>query len=149
MLKAKEIKFGLQVIFMKKGFFLFLAALAFLQCSKDEETGDTIIPTEVTTLSQGSFQSAAHSTSGTVKLAQDPQGKKYLIFENFKTDSGPDLRIWLAVDKTAQDYTELSKSVPAGSFKVDVPASTDINKQKYVLIWCKQFTVLFGSAQLN
>lgn len=145
----KAIKFGLQVIFMNKGFLLLLLALAFLQCSKEEVAGDTNIPADLTTLSQGSFQSAAHSTSGTVKLAQDPQGKKYLVFENFKTDSGPDVRIWLAVDKTAQDYTELSKTVPSGNFKIDVPASTDTNKQKYVLIWCKQFTVLFGSAQLK
>ena len=134
---------------MRNGLFLFLVAFSLVQCSKEAESGDTDIPTDLTTISQGSFQAAAHATSGTVKLAQDSQGKKYLIFENFKTDSGPDVRIWLATDKTAQDYTELSKTVPSGSFKIDVPSSTPTNKQGYVLIWCKQFTVLFGSAQLK
>ncbi|MDZ4706940.1 MAG: DM13 domain-containing protein, partial [Saprospiraceae bacterium] len=43
----------------------------------------------------------------------------------------------------------LSKTVPTGNFKIDVPASADTNKHSYVLIWCKQFTVLFGSAQLK
>lgn len=133
---------------MKKGILLLLVSVSMWQCSK-EETGDTNIPTNVTILSQGTFSPAAHNTSGVVKLARDPQGKKYLLFENFMTDSGPDVRIWIATDKTAQDYTELSKTVPSGNFKIDVPASADTNKQSYVLIWCKQFTVLFGSAQLK
>jgi len=134
---------------MKQGLLLcFLVSLSFWQCSK-EATGDIDIPTNVTILAQGTFSPAAHNTSGVVKLATDPQGKKYLIFENFQTDSGPDVRIWIATDKTAKDYTELSKTVPTGNFKIDVPASADTNKQSYVLIWCKQFTVLFGSAQLK
>lgn len=133
---------------MKKGILLLLVSVSFWQCSK-EATGDTNIPADVTILSQGIFSPAAHNTSGVVKLASDAQGKKYLLFENFMTDSGPDVRIWIARDKTAQDYTELSKTVPTGNFKIDVPASADTNKHSYVLIWCKQFTVLFGSAQLK
>lgn len=135
---------------MFKGIMLFLVAALCFQCSKELEEGDPNgIPANLTTISQGSFVSAAHPTSGTVKLAKDAQNKKYLVFENFKTDSGPDIRIWLATDKTGQTYTELLNTVPVGTYKVDVPSSVDTEAQKHVLIWCKKFTVLFGSAELK
>ena len=133
---------------MKLNLILCLFSFIVLACDKSEVEGDPI-PADLTTLSQGSFVSAAHPTSGTVKLATDGAGKKYLVFENFKSDPGPDLRIWLAEDKSATNYTELSTSVPYGNFKIDIPVGADPNKQTYVLIWCKAFTVLFGSAQLK
>jgi len=135
---------------MKKGILLLLVSMMLWQCSKETEQGDSsAIPTDLTTLSQGVFQPAAHNTSGTVKLAKDTKGNKYLVFENFKTDPGPDVRIWIAVDKTDKDYTELSKTVFTGTFKIDVPATTDTNKKNQVLIWCKAFSILFGSAELK
>lgn len=133
---------------MKLNLILFLFSFFVLACDKSEVEGDPI-PADLTTLSQGSFESAAHPTSGTVKLAKDGAGKKYLVFENFKSDPGPDLRIWLAEDKSATNYTELSTTVPSGNFKIDVPGGADTSKRTYVLIWCKAFTVLFGSAQLK
>lgn len=133
---------------MKLNPIFFLFSFFFLACDKAEVEGDPI-PADLTTLSQGSFESAAHPTSGTVKLAKDGAGKKYLVFENFKSDPGPDLRIWLAEDKSGTNYAELSTTVPSGNFKIDVPAGSDTSKRTYVLIWCKAFTVLFGSAQLK
>jgi hypothetical protein len=92
-----------------------------------------------------------HPTSGTVKLVTDKNDatKKSLVFENFKTDAGPDLRIYLAEDTKATNYTEVIKLTNTGSFTVDIPASAKLDKQKYVLIWCQQFAVLFGSAKLE
>ncbi|HNR05819.1 MAG TPA: DM13 domain-containing protein [Saprospiraceae bacterium] len=133
---------------MKRKLILLLFSFSILACNRDEVEGDPI-PADLTTLLQGSFESAAHPTSGTVKLAKDGAGKKYLVFENFKSDPGPDLRIWLAEDKSATNYSELSTTVPSGNFKIDVPPGADTSTRTYVLIWCKAFTVLFGSAQLK
>ena len=133
---------------MKPKPILFILLLSLLACERSEVQGDPI-PADLTTLLQGSFESAAHPTSGTVKLAKDAAGKKYLVFENFKSDPGPDLRIWLAEDKSATNYAELSTTVPSGNFKIDVPSGADTPKRTHVLIWCKAFTVLFGSAQLK
>ncbi len=134
---------------MNKILLLTLLTMGMLSCNKELKEGDNNIPTNLTIITQGSFSGAAHPTSGIVKLAKDPAGKKYLVFENFKTDPGPDIRIWIAEDKTDKSYTELSKTVFTGTFKIDVPADVDTAKKTYVLIWCKAFSVLFGSAQLN
>ncbi|MGB3528234.1 MAG: DM13 domain-containing protein [Saprospiraceae bacterium] len=134
---------------MKTIFAIMFLGLLSISCNKALEEGSGDIPTDLTVISQGSFNGAAHPTTGTVKLSKDTAGKKYLVFENFSTDAGPDIRIWIAEDKSANNYTELSKTVFTGSFKIDVPAELDTTKKSYVLIWCKAFAVLFGSAQLK
>jgi hypothetical protein len=99
----------------------------------------------------GMFANGVHPTSGTVKVVADKTDakKKYLSFENFKTDAGPDLYVYLAEDKTAKGFISVMKLDKTGTFVLDVPANADLSKQKYVLIWCQQFTVLFGSAKLE
>lgn len=95
--------------------------------------------------------SGAHTTSGSIKIAEDAQDKtkKYLVFDNFKTDAGPDLKIYLSDDLKATNFVEVAKLDKTGSFSELVPTNANLDKQKYVLIWCKQFSVLFGSAQLK
>lgn len=60
---------------------------------------DTTKPAE----SRRAFSNGVHAVSGTVKIVVDKTDatKKYLSFENFKTDMGPDLYIYLAEDKNA------------------------------------------------
>jgi hypothetical protein len=36
-----------------------------------------------------------------------------------------------------------------GTFSVGLPAGADPSKQRFVIIWCKAFSVLFGSAELK
>ena len=108
---------------------------------------DTTKPAEAT----GMFSNGAHAVSGTVKVVVDKTDatKKYLSFENFKTDAGPDLYIYLAEDKNATGSIIVMKLDKTGTFTLDIPSTANLTKQKYVLIWCKQFTVLFGSAKLE
>lgn len=109
----------------------------------------TTVTGNLTTIYQATFTGSAHTTTGTVKLAKDAEGKKYLVFDNFKTDSGPDLRVYLSEDLSANNYTEITNKVINGSFQLDVNASIDTDKKRKVLIWCKAFSVLFGSADLK
>jgi Electron transfer DM13 len=141
---------------MKKILVIFSITLCIWSCVKTE----TLTPV-TQSLSQaiidgkqeslGTFTAGVHPTSGTVKVVVDKTDakKKYLSFENFKTDAGPDLYIYLAEDKSAKGYVSVVKLDKTGTFALDVPASADLTKQKYVLIWCQQFTVLFGSAKLE
>ncbi|TAE38038.1 MAG: hypothetical protein EAZ70_01015 [Runella slithyformis] len=100
-------------------------------------------------IAQGTFMgSGRYSASGVVKR-YEKGAKQTLVFEDFKIDSGPDLRIYLAEDKSAKGFVELSSKVNSGNFFLELPANTDLAKQKQVLIWCKQFTVLFGNAELK
>ena len=130
---------------MKKVIIAIGFAFLFFACKKENPPID---PT-LTILKQGTFQDEVHATSGTVKLAEDEAGKLYLVFENFSTDSGPDLYFYLSADKMATDFTEVSSTVGSGDFQLALPAGTDTAAQTYVLVWCKQFSVLFGSAKLE
>jgi Electron transfer DM13 len=130
---------------------IFIALIAFSPaCSKDADTASddiTLAPDDVV-LSSGSFVSGAHATSGTVKLIKSKNGDKFLILENFKFDSGPDLRLYLSTSKKDDNYTEITGSPALGNVKLPVPSSADTDTQKYLLLWCEQFSVLFGHAAL-
>ncbi|MCF8324661.1 MAG: DM13 domain-containing protein [Leadbetterella sp.] len=100
-------------------------------------------------LLEGKFVNGAHPTSGTAKIFEAKDGKRTLIFESLKSDAGPDLRIYIANDKAVTNFVELSNKVENGNKMYDIPAKVDLSKQKFVLIWCKQFSVLFGHAELK
>lgn len=100
-------------------------------------------------LLEGKFVNDAHPTSGIAKIYEAKDGKRTLVFENLKSDAGPDLRIYIANDKAVTNFVELSNKVENGNKMYDIPAKVDLNKQKFVLIWCKQFSVLFGHAELK
>lgn len=141
---------------MKKIFVVLSMTLLLSSCVKNEEltpVNQTIPPAIIngTQESLGTFSNGAHPTSGAVKVVADKTDakKKYLSFENFKTDAGPDLYVYLAEDKAAKGFTSVMKLSKTGTFVLDVPANVDLTKQKYVLIWCQQFSVLFGSAKLE
>lgn len=142
---------------MKKIIILSISLFVVSACAKDQALTpvaqttpvniDTTKPAEAT----GTFSSGAHPTSGMVKVVVDKMDatKKYLSFENFKTDAGPDLYIYLAEDKNATGSVSVTKLDKTGTFTLDIPSAANLTKQKYVLVWCKSFTVLFGSAKLE
>ncbi len=110
----------------------------------------TVFSTENKTLVyQGDFSGSAHPTSGKASVYKDSAGKFFLLLNDLKTDSGPDLRLYLAKDKNAGGFIELSKGVSPGNTVYELPAGTDISQKMNVLVWCKLFAVLFGSAELQ
>lgn len=101
------------------------------------------------TVLQGSFQSAVHTTSGTVRVVTE-NNKRSLVFDNFKTDAGPDLRVYLATNTNATDFVELGTlKASNGSFAYEIDNSINLEQRSHVLIWCKRFSVLFGNAILT
>ncbi|MBO0932345.1 DM13 domain-containing protein [Fibrella aquatilis] len=99
-------------------------------------------------LSRGAFMNGIHSVSGTVSV-YEKAGVRTLVFTDFRTDGGPDLRIYVAENTALRNFVEVTKLDKSGNFSVDLPANVDPAKQRSVLIWCKAFSVLFGSAELN
>ncbi len=139
---------------MKTSTFLLLACLccSFLGCDKKEDNQtpntDTFDANGKTLLGSANFSSAAHATSGTVKVYSD-NTSKYLVLENFKTDKGPDLYIYLSNDLKATNFSNITKlDQYSGSFFFKFDKTVDEKTKDKVLIWCKQFSVLFGSADL-
>ena len=88
-----------------------------------------------------------HNAQGNIKVVSLPDGGKILRLENFKSTNGPNVHVYLSSDKRATDYVDLGKlKANNGNQNYNISAGTDITKHNIVLIWCKDFSVLFGSA---
>jgi hypothetical protein len=138
---------------MRKYFFSFISMslLSLVSCKKERTpaTADNPVPVG-TTLSQGTFVSNAHTSSGTVKIVKNTNNKVSLVFQNFKTDNGPDLRVWLATNTSASSYVEVGVlTAVSGNFSYELNTSVNYAANNTVLIWCEDFSVLFGHAVLQ
>lgn len=135
---------------MKKIAFALALVIFISSCKKSalDNTNETL-PTG-TVLSSGNFVSNSHPTTGMAKIIIDAAGKKFLVIENLKTDNGPDLRIWLSPNNTASPYQEvgLLKAV-TGNFSYELSGNINHALNNRVLIWCEDFSVLFGHAVLQ
>jgi len=108
-------------------------------------------------LASGQFHSSAHETKGTATVFQLADNKKTLRLTNFSTSNGPDVHVYLVAVADAKDNDTVTKSefVDLGSMKgnigdqnYELPANTDLAKYHAVTIWCKRFSVNFGTAPL-
>jgi hypothetical protein len=108
-------------------------------------------------LATGVFHSGAHETKGTAAVFQLADGKKTLRLTDFATSNGPDVHVYLVAADDAKDNDSVTKAgfVDIGTLKgnigdqnYELPANTDIAKYRAVTIWCKRFSVNFGTAPL-
>jgi Electron transfer DM13 len=91
-----------------------------------------------------------HDAEGIAKQISLEDGRQFVRFENFKVTNGPDLFVYLATDKSASDFVDLGKlKANNGNQNYQIPPGTDLSKYNTVVIWCKAFSVLFGSAELK
>ena len=109
-------------------------------------------------LASGQFHSGAHETKGMAAVFQLADGKKTLRLTNFETSNGPDVHVYLVAAQDAKDNDSVTKAgfVDLGSLKgnigdqnYELPANADLAKYRAVTIWCKRFSVNFGTAPLN
>ena len=107
----------------------------------------------VQTLRTGSFVGAGdgiHNAEGMAKVVPLQDGSSILRLENLRVTNGPDLYVYLATDKSASDFVSLGKlKANNGNQNYDIPTETDLTNYDTVLIWCRPFSVLFGSAELT
>lgn len=136
---------------------VFLAFLGLTACSKSAETPDqapvdnsSFNPATATLLRQGSLTgNMNYAVSGTVKLYA-AHGKHYLRFENFSSSNGPDLKVYLSADTRATQFLSLGnlKGV-SGTQTYEITQMPDFARLNHLLIWCQQFSVLFGHSVLQ
>lgn len=103
-------------------------------------------------VTRGVWQSADdfHFTNGDALLIETAPGVYTLRVENFSVRNGPDVYVLLSPTNgyTGEALNLGSLKGTDGAFNYDVPAGTDITQYKSAIIWCKQFDVLFGYAEL-
>lgn len=91
-----------------------------------------------------------HNAEGISKIIQIENDTNILRLENLKATNGPDLYVYLSTGKTATDFISLGRlKGNIGNQNYAIPSGTDLTKYNTVLIWCRAFSVLFGSARLS
>jgi|SRR5688572_1849910 len=139
---------------MKKLFLLFTILISF-SCSEDENNtptapiNDTFDPGQATLVKAGILMGVGHSVNGTVKIYDDA-GKKVVALDPFSSQNGPDLKVYLSTDQNASQYINLGplKST-TGKQSYEITGMPNLEEYKFVLVWCQEFSVLFGKAELQ
>ena len=91
-----------------------------------------------------------HNTEGAAKVIPLQDRGSILRLENFRSTNGPNVHVYMSTNKDATDFVDLGRlKANNGNQNYNIPIGINVAKYKYVLIWCKDFSVLFGSAQLT
>ena len=105
----------------------------------------------VATLAEGAFVGRSHPTSGRALVITDGD-RRFLRFEGFETDNGPDLNVYLATgppDGSPGDFIDLGDlKGNIGDQNYEIPEGANLSSHATVFIWCVRFGVAFGAAPL-
>src|ERR671918_939841 len=113
--------------------------------SQGSETNDSLLTGSFIGVGDG-----IHDAQGIVKVIPVESGGNVLRLEDLVVTNGPDLYVYLSTDKSASDFVNLGRlKANIGNQNYPIPAGTDMTKYDTVLIWCRAFSVLFGSAELK
>lgn len=112
---------------------------------------------EIVTLASGSFIGRSHPAEGQALVLNDGSEQRFLRFEDFATDNGPDLNVYLVADTSADgdsgtfddDFVDLGDLTGnIGPQNYEIPTGVDLDRYNTVVIWCVRFGVAFGAADL-
>ena len=162
-MRKRNALIGLAIVVAVSGWYAFRPERLFVNTTVNESLGAVAASagaTEAapTTLAMGNFHSNAHDTKGTATVLDLGGGRRVLRLTNFETSNGPDVRVYLVAAPDVQDNNTVKTAgfVELGPMKgnigdqnYDIPASVDLANYRTVTIWCKRFSVNFGSAPLT
>jgi hypothetical protein len=112
---------------------------------------------QIVTLAQGGFVPLGrYSGEGTALVLNDGTDQRFLRFENFSTDNGPDLRVYLTAsdangDTGAFDDDFVDLGVLKGNIgdqNYEIPTDVDLSVYDTVVVWCVRFSTPFTAADL-
>jgi hypothetical protein len=134
---------------------LMLILLVASSCTKNDGTAaitlndrvDTIAKLVVNTI-PGTFLSNGENVKGVAKV-YTKDGKLTLALEDFSTNNGPDLHVYLSKEKQPVNFIDLGRlKATAGNQLYDISGMPDFAQYKFALIHCQQYNHLFGSAEI-
>jgi hypothetical protein len=151
-------KYGAVTVWCKRfGVNFTTAPLAMADMPAAASTAEPM-PTSPEAIAAGSFHSNAHETKGSATVYRRTDGTRVLRLANFETSNGPDVRVYLVAAADVNDEATVTRAgfIELGKLKgnkgdqnYEVPASVDLAKYRSVTIWCKRFSVNFGTAPLE
>jgi hypothetical protein len=120
----------------------------------DAEAAGTVV-----TQYEGTFGPRSHPGEGIAKVLNDGTEQRFLRFEDFATDNGPDLNVYLTTadaDADAGEFGAAGQFVDLGDLKgnigeqnYEIPPDVDLEEFDTVVIWCVRFGVAFAAADLS
>jgi hypothetical protein len=126
-------------------------AVANVNASPTETGAEPDVRPQNLALARGMFSSGEHETSGKATVIRLAKGGTVLTLTGFETSPGPDLRVYLVTGGP----DDLGDIVDLGGLKgnkgdqeYDLPPSVDLKRHRTVVVWCRAFSVAFGSAHL-
>ena len=121
-----------------------------------DETQPASAEPQIIVEASGSFVSRSHPTEGSANVLGDGSGRRFLRLEDFHTDNGPDLNVYLsaappdapagAFDDDFVDLGDLKGNVGAQNY--EIPVGLDLDRYSTVAVWCVRFSVVFGASAL-
>lgn len=127
----------------------------FLSCEEENNTptkpvDDNFDPTMATKLKMGSFVNVGGHTVSGMASTYDDNGIKVVLLDPFTSQNGPDLKVYLSKDANASAYINLGNlKSTAGKQSYNIPGNPNLDEYPYVLVWCQQFSVGFGRAEIQ
>ena len=126
-------------------FFIFVSCEEQGALTKDKVDDPIEVPTTGLKYS-GPFVSApGESVSGFAKIYLE--NERQLALENLNT-SGPDLKVYLSKTDKPDEFVNLG-SFSNSKINYAIPTGIDVSVYKYVIIYCQQYSVIFGVATLT
>ena len=129
--------------------------ISFASCKKEttptvvlNEKVDTAAAKPVTGSSDFSNGSYGQVT-GTARIYVT-NGKYQLALENFASSNGPDLKVYISKEQQPFNFVNLgSLKSTSGNQLYDIPATVNVKDYTYALIYCQQYSHLFGYTQFT
>lgn len=112
---------------------------------------------QIVTLVEGSFiPRGRYDGEGQALVLNDGSEQRFLRFENFATDNGPDLRVYLVnsdanADEGTFDDDFVDLGVLAGNIgdqNYEISPEVDLEVYDTVVVWCVRFSSAFTAADL-
>jgi len=111
---------------------------------------------QIVTVAAGAFGPRTHPGQGLASVLTDGSPQRFLRFEEFSTDNGPDLNVYLTAagadapegefDDDFVDLGNLKGNI--GDQNYEIPPEVDLDRYDTVVVWCVRFSVAFTSADL-
>jgi Electron transfer DM13 len=134
---------------------LFIITWGMIACSKKNQTTevpatDVIDTTKAAIKYSGTFVSAPGESVSGKALVLFQSGTYSIALEDLNVANGPDLHVYLSKEIKPVNFIHAGKlKSTKGNQVYALTTNPDFTQYKYVLIFCQQYNVLFGSAELK
>ena len=133
-------------LFLVLGLFFIISSCEVQGELTNDKADNPIILPSMTSKYSGEFVSyPGESISGSAKIYLE--NDHLLVFENVIAN-GPDLKVYLSKSDKPVDFVNLGNLIKSKT-TYEIPVAIDVEAYRYVIVYCQQYSVIFGVAQLT